>query len=68
MERATLPSQRVIEGTLATPGEKASAQGVRPPALLIEGEVVRLRSRLAWFGRDGVKLARHAAGADQVRA
>jgi uroporphyrin-III C-methyltransferase/precorrin-2 dehydrogenase/sirohydrochlorin ferrochelatase len=63
VEKATLPEQRVIEGTLATLAEKASGEHVQPPALLIVGEVVRLRSRLAWFGRDGVELANHAASA-----
>ena len=49
VEKATLPEQRVIEGDLALLPSMASAQGARPPALLIVGEVVRLRSRLAWF-------------------
>jgi uroporphyrin-III C-methyltransferase/precorrin-2 dehydrogenase/sirohydrochlorin ferrochelatase len=49
VEKATLPEQRVIEGTLATLPSRASAENVRPPALLIVGEVVRLRARLAWF-------------------
>ena len=49
VESATLPAQRVVEGTLSTLPAIAAAAGVRPPALLIVGEVVRLRSRLAWF-------------------
>jgi uroporphyrin-III C-methyltransferase/precorrin-2 dehydrogenase/sirohydrochlorin ferrochelatase len=49
VEKATLPAQRVVEGTLATLPGLAAAAGVRPPALLIAGEVVRLRERLAWF-------------------
>ena len=49
VEKATWPRQRVIEGTLASLPGKALAEGVRPPALLIVGEVVRLRDRLAWF-------------------
>ena len=51
VEKATLPEQRVIEGTLGTLAETANAERVAPPALLIVGEVVRLRARLAWFGR-----------------
>jgi uroporphyrin-III C-methyltransferase/precorrin-2 dehydrogenase/sirohydrochlorin ferrochelatase len=47
VERATLPEQRVTVGTLET--LPALARGARPPALLIVGEVVRLRSKLAWF-------------------
>jgi len=50
VEKATLPEQRVTEGTLATlPG---LASGAKPPALLIVGEVVRLRAKLAWFGTE----------------
>jgi len=49
VEKATLPEQRVIEGTLASLPEAAAAAAVKPPALLIVGEVVRLRERLAWF-------------------
>ena len=47
VEKATLPEQRVTEGTLAT--LPALARGAKPPALLIVGEVVRLRAKLAWF-------------------
>jgi uroporphyrin-III C-methyltransferase/precorrin-2 dehydrogenase/sirohydrochlorin ferrochelatase len=50
VEKATLPAQRVVEGTLASLAEKASREKIKPPALLIVGEVVRLRPRLAWFG------------------
>jgi uroporphyrin-III C-methyltransferase/precorrin-2 dehydrogenase/sirohydrochlorin ferrochelatase len=49
VEKATWPGQRVIEGTLASLPGKALDEGVRPPALLIVGEVVRLRERLAWY-------------------
>jgi uroporphyrin-III C-methyltransferase/precorrin-2 dehydrogenase/sirohydrochlorin ferrochelatase len=49
VEKATLPEQRVVEGTLASLPELSRKEGVKPPALLIVGEVVRLRSRLAWF-------------------
>ncbi|MGE0876785.1 MAG: uroporphyrinogen-III C-methyltransferase [Burkholderiales bacterium] len=54
VERATLPAQRVIEGTLASLPAKAIEGSVRPPALLIAGEVVLLRERLAWFDRAAV--------------
>ena len=57
IENATLPAQRVIEGTLATLPAAAAAAGVKPPALLIAGEVVRLRERLAWFGTERVAAA-----------
>jgi uroporphyrin-III C-methyltransferase/precorrin-2 dehydrogenase/sirohydrochlorin ferrochelatase len=44
VERATLPEQRVLRGTLATIGDIASAAGLTPPALLIVGEVAALAS------------------------
>jgi uroporphyrinogen III methyltransferase/synthase len=42
---ATRPDQRIVEGTLATIATRARAAGLGPPALLIAGEVVRLRRR-----------------------
>ena len=57
VEKATLPEQRVLEGTLRTLPTLAAASGVKPPALLIVGEVVRLRVRLAWFGAPARALA-----------
>ncbi len=51
IEKATLPKQRVVEGTLATLPDLASQAMVKPPALVIVGEVVRLRGKLAWFER-----------------
>jgi len=49
VERATLPRQRVVTGTLTTLPGLAERDGVRPPALLIVGEVVRLRGKLGWY-------------------
>jgi uroporphyrin-III C-methyltransferase/precorrin-2 dehydrogenase/sirohydrochlorin ferrochelatase len=51
VEKATLESQRVVEGTLATLPAIAAREQVKPPALVIVGEVVRLRGSLAWFER-----------------
>jgi uroporphyrinogen III methyltransferase / synthase len=48
---ATRPEQRVLTGTLGTIAGLARAAGLRPPALLIVGDVVRLRRRLQWFER-----------------
>jgi len=39
IERATLPEQRVLSGTLATLEGLAAAAGIAAPALLIVGEV-----------------------------
>jgi uroporphyrin-III C-methyltransferase / precorrin-2 dehydrogenase / sirohydrochlorin ferrochelatase len=40
IERATLPGQRVLRGTLAQIADLGNRAGVSPPALLIVGEVV----------------------------
>ena len=61
VEKATLAEQRVIEGTLLTVADESKARHVAPPALLIVGEVVRLRAKLAWFGR--AKAAAATSGA-----
>lgn len=47
VERATQPDERCIVGTLADLAERARQAQVRPPALVIVGEVVALRARLA---------------------
>jgi len=49
VEWATLPRQRTVTGTVGTIARRAREASIRPPALLIVGEVVRLRRRLAWF-------------------
>ena len=38
----TRPDQRVLVATLETLAQKINAEGLKPPALLIVGEVVRL--------------------------
>jgi siroheme synthase len=47
IERATTPAQRVVAGTVGTLPATAKAAGVRPPALIVIGEVVRVRAALA---------------------
>jgi uroporphyrin-III C-methyltransferase len=54
VDRGTLPGQRVVEGTLADIGDRVAAAGLEGPALIVVGEVVRLRSRLAWFREEGI--------------
>ncbi len=39
----------MLVGTLASLPEIAAREKVHPPALVIVGEVVRLREKLAWF-------------------
>lgn len=51
VRHGTTPLQRTVTGTLATLPDRVREAGLRPPALLIVGEVVRLRGRLNWFER-----------------
>lgn len=46
---ATTPRQRVLEAPLGAIAAAARGDPVDPPAMLVVGETVRLRRRLAWF-------------------
>lgn len=48
---ATTPDQNVIVGTLSTLSEKTREVDLAIPALVIVGDVVGLRERIAWFER-----------------
>jgi len=50
----TYNGQQTVTGTLATIAEKAECAGMRAPAVIIIGEVVRLRERLNWLSRISV--------------
>jgi uroporphyrinogen III methyltransferase/synthase len=47
----TRPTQEVVEGTLETLPRLIHEAGMRPPATVIVGDVVRLRGKLDWFER-----------------
>ena len=47
---ASLPDQKVLETTLASASADAEAAGLEPPAIVVVGEVVRLRAGLDWLG------------------
>jgi uroporphyrin-III C-methyltransferase len=47
---ATLPEQQVLETTLGRCAADAAAAGLEPPAMVVVGEVVRLRAALDWLG------------------
>ncbi|HFD11219.1 MAG TPA: uroporphyrinogen-III C-methyltransferase [Crenotrichaceae bacterium] len=49
IEHGTHQDQRVITGTLKTLPENVAHAQVSAPTLLIIGDVVRLRNKLAWF-------------------
>lgn len=48
---ATRPDQETLEGTLASLPGLISERGMKPPATIIVGEVVRLRKKLDWYER-----------------
>ena len=50
----TTDEQETVEGTLGTIAQKAREAGLKAPATLIVGEVVRLRSHLRWFDLEAV--------------
>ena len=50
IERGTTPGQRVVTGTLADVDARVRTAGLHPPALIVVGDVVRLREQLAWHG------------------
>jgi uroporphyrinogen III methyltransferase/synthase len=45
----TLPEQRTYLGTLETIGKIAETEKVKPPVIILVGEVVSLRDKLNWF-------------------
>ena len=47
----TRPDQESVAGTLATLPRQIQEHGLKPPATIIVGEVVRLREKLNWFER-----------------
>ena len=51
VHRGTTPRQQTITGTLATLPQAAEEAGLEPPAVILVGDVVRLRDRLQWFER-----------------
>jgi len=46
----TTPRQRVLTTTLGDVAEEAIRQGIRPPAVVVVGDVVRLRALLGFAG------------------
>lgn len=57
VQQATTPRQRVFTGTLATIAEDVAGQEIKPPTLIIVGNVVKLHDHLNWF-RSEMQIAR----------
>lgn len=47
----TKPEQHVLVTTVGKAAEDVARAKLRPPAIFIVGEVVKLREKLAWFGK-----------------
>lgn len=48
---ATTPRQETLTGTLQNIAAEAARQDFRPPAVVVIGDVVGLREKIAWFDR-----------------
>jgi uroporphyrin-III C-methyltransferase / precorrin-2 dehydrogenase / sirohydrochlorin ferrochelatase len=53
VQQGTTPKQRVVVGDLKTLAKKVEAAEMKPPSLIIVGEVVHLREKLSWFNPQG---------------
>jgi len=49
IQRGTVPQQRTVTGELGDISEKVRDAGMRPPAIIVVGDVVKLRQELNWF-------------------
>ncbi len=47
VQHGTLPTERVVRGTLATLAARVAAEGLEPPTMIVVGEVVSLADTLA---------------------
>jgi uroporphyrin-III C-methyltransferase len=67
---AATGSQQVLETTLGEAPAAVAASGLEPPAVVVVGEVVRLRASLDWLGAlAGRRLAADPFGhSDKVTA
>ncbi|MGZ4463100.1 MAG: uroporphyrinogen-III C-methyltransferase [Gaiellaceae bacterium] len=57
ISNGTLPGERVVAAPLAELADEVEAAGLEPPALLVVGEVVRIRDQLAAFMHAGTGVA-----------
>ena len=50
VQKATTRQQKVLIGTLETMPDLVDKARIKPPTLIIIGEVVNLHEKLSWFG------------------
>ncbi|MBK6982400.1 MAG: uroporphyrinogen-III C-methyltransferase [Betaproteobacteria bacterium] len=63
VQQATTSAQRVVSADLATLADRAHEAGLKPPTLIIVGEVVKLRERLEWFEANRAQQAQQGSPA-----
>ncbi|HVT50329.1 MAG TPA: uroporphyrinogen-III C-methyltransferase [Dongiaceae bacterium] len=56
ISKATTAEQQVLETTLARCAADVEVNGIEPPAMVVVGEVVRLRAALDWLGAIGGRV------------
>ncbi len=49
IQRGTLGTQKVVEGTLETVCQLVKQQALKPPGIVVVGDVVRLRGEMKWY-------------------
>ena len=54
ISRGTTPEQEVVSGALTDIVGRVENSGVKPPTLIVIGDVVKLRERLEWRGRNSL--------------
>jgi uroporphyrin-III C-methyltransferase len=55
ISKASLPDQKVLVTRLDRCAEDVAATSIKPPALVVVGDVVHLRDSLKWFGFDDIR-------------
>ena len=65
---ATTDRQKVLETTIGGSLADLEEAGIKPPAIVVIGEAVRLRSALDWMGAlDGKELVKNPLGRDAAK-
>ncbi|MGD9074924.1 MAG: uroporphyrinogen-III C-methyltransferase [Desulfobacteraceae bacterium] len=49
IQRGTVPEQKTVVGRLQDIAERAQSEGLKPPAIIVVGDIVNLREQLNWF-------------------
>ena len=49
IHRGTVPKQKTVEGTLENINERVRKEKIKPPAIIVVGDVVKLGKKLNWF-------------------